>query len=99
MRGPSAAEKSGTTIESLLQSHMQTIPAKRFGNATEFGAICALWPSRMLRVAGLQHPYCTGVLALTNDDEANLAVTMSAILLRPDVPHPAKSPEVARSPR
>lgn len=40
----------------------------------------------MLRVAGLQHPYCSGVLALTNDDEANLAVTMSANLLRPDVP-------------
>ena len=35
------AEKSGTTIESLLQSHMQTIPAKRFGTAKEFGAICA----------------------------------------------------------
>lgn len=40
----------------------------------------------ILKVAGLGHPYCTGVLALTNDDEVNLAVTMSAVLLRPDVP-------------
>jgi Trk K+ transport system NAD-binding subunit len=39
-----------------------------------------------LVAAGLQHAYCEGVLALTNDDEANLAVTMSAALLRPDLP-------------
>ncbi|MEX5719454.1 potassium channel family protein [Geodermatophilus maliterrae] len=39
----------------------------------------------VLGVAGLGHPYCEGVLALTNDDEANLAVTMAAALLRPDL--------------
>ena len=39
-----------------------------------------------LVVAGLDHAYCEGVLALTNDDEANLAVTMTAALLRPDLP-------------
>jgi hypothetical protein len=31
-----------------------------------------------LEAAGLQHPYCEGVVALTNNDEVNLAVTMSA---------------------
>jgi Trk K+ transport system NAD-binding subunit len=38
-----------------------------------------------LVAAGLNHAFCDGVLALTNDDEANLAVTMSAALLRPDL--------------
>ncbi len=39
-----------------------------------------------LRRAGLMSKHCSGVIALTNDDEANLAITMSAALLRPDVP-------------
>ncbi|RMB60220.1 potassium channel family protein [Tessaracoccus antarcticus] len=39
-----------------------------------------------LRASGLDHPCCTGVLALTGDDETNLAVTMAAVLTRPDVP-------------
>ena len=39
-----------------------------------------------LGVAGLGHPYCEGLLALTNDDEANLAATQAAALLRPDLP-------------
>ena len=40
----------------------------------------------LLAVAGLGHPYCEGVLAITDDDEANLAVTQAAALLRPDLP-------------
>ena len=36
-----------------------------------------------LAVAGLGHPYCEGVLALTDNDEANLAVTQAAALLPP----------------
>jgi voltage-gated potassium channel len=39
-----------------------------------------------LGVAGLNHPRCEAVVAMTNDDEANLAVVMAAVLLRPDVP-------------
>jgi voltage-gated potassium channel len=38
-----------------------------------------------LAAAGLHHPLCEGVLAMTDDDEVNLAVTMAAALLRPDV--------------
>src|SRR3954470_19143758 len=38
-----------------------------------------------LGVAGLANPRCAAVLALTNDDEANLTVTMTAALLRPDL--------------
>ena len=49
-------------------------------------------------LAGLAHPDCEAVLALTNDDEANLAVTMTAALLRPELPVIARtvSPPIAR---
>ncbi|WP_313674596.1 NAD-binding protein [Mycolicibacterium sp.] len=39
-----------------------------------------------LGMAGLGHPHCEGVLALTGDDDVNLAVVMAAALLRPDLP-------------
>jgi voltage-gated potassium channel len=39
-----------------------------------------------LGVAGLNHPCCEAVVALTDDDEANLAVVMTTALLRPDLP-------------
>jgi voltage-gated potassium channel len=39
-----------------------------------------------LAVAGLDHRWCEAVVALTDDEEANLAVVMAAALLRPDVP-------------
>jgi len=40
----------------------------------------------VLGMAGLGHRECEGVLALTNDDDANLAVVMATSLLRPDLP-------------
>ncbi|HTM84764.1 MAG TPA: NAD(P)-binding protein, partial [Mycobacterium sp.] len=40
----------------------------------------------VLGMAGLGHRDCEGVLALTDDDETNLAVVMSVSLLRPDLP-------------
>ncbi len=39
-----------------------------------------------LAMAGLEHESCTGVLALTSDDSANLAVAMAGKLLHPGVP-------------
>lgn len=42
-------------------------------------------PANLL-AAGLRHRYCRGVIALTNDDQANLAVAMSVRLLNPKVP-------------
>jgi len=44
-----------------------------------------------LSAAGLDHPFCAGVLALTDDDETNLAVTMTAALLRPGLPVVART--------
>lgn len=40
----------------------------------------------VLGMAGLGLEHCRGVLALTDDDDANLAVTMTVALLRPDLP-------------
>ncbi len=39
----------------------------------------------VLGLAGLGHRHCEGVLALTDDDETNLAVVMTVKLLRPGV--------------
>ena len=39
-----------------------------------------------LAVAGLDHPSCEAVVALTDDEEANLSVVMTAALLRPELP-------------
>lgn len=40
----------------------------------------------ILGLAGLGHPMCEGVMAMTDKDEMNLAVVMSTHLLRPDLP-------------
>ena len=49
-----------------------------------------------LGIAGLGHFACEAVLAMTNDDEVNLAVTMAVALLRPDLPVIARtvSPDI-----
>ena len=36
-----ASEKTGQSIEQVAEGRRKTIPAQRFGNAQEFGAICA----------------------------------------------------------
>jgi voltage-gated potassium channel len=45
----------------------------------------AALPDKLL-AAGLGKPQCQGVLALTDDDQANLAVAMSVRLLNPRIP-------------
>jgi Trk K+ transport system NAD-binding subunit len=40
----------------------------------------------VLGIAGLEHPSCEGVLALTDEDEVNLLVAMTAALTRPGLP-------------
>ncbi len=41
--------------------------------------------SRVLELGGLRHPRCRGVLALTNDDNANLAIAIATRLLNPQL--------------
>lgn len=40
----------------------------------------------ILGLAGLGHKHCEGILALTNDDNTNLAIVMATQLLRPAIP-------------
>ena len=42
--------------------------------------------SSNLLMAGLRHRHCQGVLAVTNDETANLAVAINVRLLNPDIP-------------
>lgn len=42
--------------------------------------------SANLQMAGLRHRYCKGVLAVTNDEDCNLAIAVNARLLNPDIP-------------
>lgn len=55
--------------------------------------------SANLLMAGLRHLKCRGVLAVTNDEEANLAIAINARLLNPAIPVLARvrSPMVANS--
>ncbi len=45
----------------------------------------AALPANLL-LAGLRHPKCRGVLALTNQEECNLAIAITVRLLNPQVP-------------
>jgi len=52
--------------------------------AADVPALCAdARNPETLKFAGLTHPHCAGVLALTNDDNANLAIAIAARLLAP----------------
>lgn len=69
-------DQSTDRIDSLdLMAYRADIP----------GLACDVRHPHNLAIAGLDHPFCSGVLALTSDDEVNLAVTMAAALLRPDL--------------
>jgi voltage-gated potassium channel len=50
-----------------------------------------------LLLGGLRHPQCQGVLAVTNDEESNLAIAINTRLLNPGIPvlARARSPDVA----
>ncbi len=78
-------EKDEQRVEELdLQDFKTDIPAL---------AADARQPDNLL-LAGLKHPKCRGVLAVTNDEQANLAIAIAVRLLNPDIPVIAR----ARSP-
>lgn len=39
----------------------------------------------VLREAGIDHPYCSGVVALTDDEDVNIKVAITAKLLKPEL--------------
>ncbi len=78
-------ERDEQRVEELdLQDFKTDIPAL---------AADARQPDNLL-LAGLKHPKCRGVLAVTNDEQANLAIAIAVRLLNPDIPVIAR----ARSP-
>jgi voltage-gated potassium channel len=46
---------------------------------------------RLLELAGLRNKNCLGIMAITNDDHANLTIAITSKLLRPDLPVLARS--------
>ncbi len=81
-------EKEELRVEELdLQDFKTDTPAL---------AADARLPDNLL-LAGLKHPKCQGVLAVTNDEEANLAIAIAVRLLNPDIPviARARSPSIA----
>ncbi|HLO65119.1 MAG TPA: NAD-binding protein [Azonexus sp.] len=48
-----------------------------------------------LRLAGLNHRRCRGVLAITNDEQANLAIAIAVRLLNPGIPVIARAEQAA----
>ncbi len=49
----------------------------------------------VLLLAGLRHPSCKAVLAVTNSDDANLAIAMNVRLLNPGIPVIARAEHAA----
>jgi voltage-gated potassium channel len=85
-RGISAAilEREDSIIHSLsLSDEFAHLPALS-GDVTD---------RRLLDMAGLGHDIksCAGVIAITNDDHANLTIAITSKLLRPDLPVLARS--------
>jgi 3-oxoacyl-[acyl-carrier protein] reductase len=48
-----AAERTGQSLDAVMEARRKSIPAQRFGNADEFGAICAF-------LCSVQAAYMTG---------------------------------------
>lgn len=68
------------------------------GYTVDMPAICAdAGNPETLEFAGLTHPHCIGVIALTNDDATNLAIAIAARLLAPRVPALCRAERVATS--
>jgi voltage-gated potassium channel len=70
-------EKDGQRVEELeLEDFITNDPALAADASV----------SANLLIAGLRHPKCRGVLAVTNDEGANLAIAINVRLLNPEIP-------------
>ena len=69
----------------MEQSRIEALDLAAFHSDVPGLAADAANPYELKR-AGLLNPHCEGVIALTNDDEANLAIAMTARLLAPELP-------------
>ena len=70
-------DKSAENVQSVVSAQLTfDVPAVQADCGTP----------AVLGMAGLGHRECEAVLALTDDDDANLAVVMTTSILRPDLP-------------
>jgi len=69
----------------LDDARLQQVRLAEFMNDAPMVAADASRPS-VLRRAGLESPYCMGVMALVNDDTVNQAIAVTVRLLAPRVP-------------
>ena len=69
---------------------VQELDLQDFKTDTPALAADARHPDNLL-LAGLRHPKCRGVLAVTNDEESNLAIAIAVRLLTPDIPVVARA--------
>ena len=65
-----------TALQDLELTELPQVVPHLLGDASD---------QRVLRAAGLEHPRCRGVLALTRDDHHNLQIAVAAKLLHPTV--------------
>jgi len=72
-------------VVDVVQDRIDEIALEPFRVDVPALAIDARNPDHLL-LAGLANPACSTVVALTGDDEANLAVTMTVALQRPGLP-------------
>ncbi len=72
------------TVIELLQSRINDLELEDF--QYDIPALCAdaRLPDMLIR-AGIDHPLCAGVAALTNNDHANLAIAISVKLINPSL--------------
>ena len=68
----------------ILQSRINVLELEDF--QYDIPALCtdARLPDVLIK-AGIEHPLCAGVAALTNDDRVNLAVAISVKLINPSL--------------
>ncbi|MBK1716434.1 potassium channel family protein [Thiocystis violacea] len=89
-------QTGGALVRGLTDRHLQAvvidvdperISVLQLDNQREFvPALCAdARGPQMLRAAGLNHPLCQGVVALTNVNEANLKIAIASKLLHPRI--------------
>ena len=67
------------------ENRLNELGLEDFTTDTPYLAADVRSPQTLL-LAGLQYPDCKGVIAVTNDDSANLAVAIAVRLLNPSVP-------------
>lgn len=87
-------ERLGRSLDALGRRFVVLDPSEARIDLLDLGAYRADVPGLVgdarnpghLIAAGLDHDHCEGVLALTDDDEVNLAVAMTTALLRPELP-------------